>query len=68
MRKNKNTMEIYKIIASGHPEWCMFCPIVRYQDGKCGKVVKKEKNGYLEQYKAPDRRCLIEIKRVGEND
>lgn len=61
-------MKIYKIIADERPSCCMFCPIARQQKGKCGEMVTENNNGWESRYKAPDRRCLFEIRKVGEEN
>jgi len=53
-------MTIYKIIADQQPETCLLCPLVLKRKGLCGELVKKEKNGWVEQFFAPDDRCIIE--------
>lgn len=57
-------MKIYKIIADSRPTECLVCPVARQQKGLCGQMVKQVgKDGWIHQYKAPDDRCIIKVKR-----
>lgn len=58
-------MKIFKIIADERPECCLLCPIIRQQKGKCGAMIQKSKDGWKSQYKGPDERCLIEVRKEG---
>ena len=54
-------MKIYKVIADSRPEACLLCPLKKIVDYECGRMVQRKNGAWLEGFKAPDNRCLIEI-------
>lgn len=56
-------IDVQKVIVNKKPSDCIQCPLKKEYTKDCGKNASERESSGLKQYKKPDKRCILSLKK-----